>query len=169
MARSAQGRCRTTSRKSRAWATDLPDRADTSHAQRFTYDYRNRLIKVEASEDFGNPAPTWATVAEYLYDGLNRRTKKDLAAGTDIVYLYDGWRCIEERELDGETWEARRQTVHGGRYIDEVLIFDKDTDSDGDCTEEDGAGSKRYLYCETTTPSPSPYPCAMHRASRPSG
>jgi len=25
------------------------------------------------------------------------------------------------------------------------LIFDKDTDSDGDCT--DAGGSKRYLYC----------------------
>ena len=60
-------------------------------------------------------------MVEYYYDGMNRRVKKDLATGTDVLYLYDGWRCIEERELDGETWEARRQYVYGGQYIDEVL------------------------------------------------
>ena len=58
---------------------------------------------------------------------------------------YDGWRCIEERELDGEDWEARRQYVFGNQYLDQVSIFDKDTDDDGDCT--DAGGSTRFYYC----------------------
>jgi len=41
--------------------------------------------------------------------------KKDLATGTDIVYIYDGCRVIEERELDGQTWETRPQYVFGRR------------------------------------------------------
>jgi len=36
--------------------------------------------------------------------------------------------------------------VYGGTYIDEVLIFDKDTDGDGDCT--DAGGSERYFYSQ---------------------
>ena len=114
---------------------DIPDRTDTTKAERYTYDYRNRLIKVEHSDDYDEETPTWSTVVEYYYDGLNRRVKKDLpGAGVDVMFLYDGWRCVEEKELDGETWEARRQFVHGGLYIDEVLLFDKDTDDDSDCT-----------------------------------
>ena len=77
----------------------------------------------------------------YLYDGHNRRIKKDLDTGVDVVYLYDGWRVIEER-VDDSGWEARRQYVHGGRYIDEVLLFDKDTNDDGVCDDE------RYIYCQ---------------------
>jgi RHS repeat-associated protein len=63
-----------------------------------------------------------------------------------VVYLYDGWQVVEERELDGATWEARRQFVYGGVYIDEPLIFDKDTDADGDCV--DAGGSSRYFYAQ---------------------
>ena len=125
----------------------LPDRANpTTTADRFTYDHRNRLIKVEHTTTYDQQTPTWNTVVQYFYDGLNRRVKKDLNSGTDVIYLYDGWRCIEEREDDGGTWEARRQYVYGGIYIDEPLIFDKDTDGDGDCT--DAGGSSRYFYCQ---------------------
>jgi len=42
--------------------------------------------------------------------------------------------------------EVRRQYVEGGIYIDEHLIFDKDTDDDGDCT--DAGGSERYFYAQ---------------------
>ena len=123
----------------------LPDRTDLTKADRYTYDFRNRLIKAEHSADYDQQAPTWTTTVDYLVDGLNRRVKKDLpGAGVDVIFVYDGWRCIEERELDGETWEARRQYVFGGLYLDEVLLFDKDTDADGDCT--DAGGSSRYLY-----------------------
>jgi RHS repeat-associated protein len=105
------------------------------------------LIKIEHSDDYDEETPTWTTVVQYEYDGLNRRVKKDLASGTDVVYLWDRWQMLEEQELDGETWEARRQYVYGGLYIDEPVTFDKDTDSDGDCTEGNG-GSTRYLYAQ---------------------
>ncbi len=132
----------------------LPDRTDpTNKADRFHYDYRNRLIKVEHSDDYGEGTPAWSTVVEYYYDGLNRRVKKDLATGTDVIYLYDAWQVLEEREWDtigegaeDDQWEPRRQDVYGGIYIDEVLIFDKDTDDDGYCT--DGGGSSRHFYCQ---------------------
>ena len=140
----------------------LPDRTDpTNKADRFTYDYRNRLIKVEHTNNYGGSPPTWSTVVTYYYDGLNRRVKKDLNTGTDVIYLYDacppavwrGWQVLEEREWDtngegpeDDKWEPRRQFVYGATYIDEVLIFDKDTDDDGDCT--DAGGSSRYFYAQ---------------------
>jgi len=110
--------------------------------------FRNKLVKVEHTNNYGDTPPTWSIVVEYYYDGLNRRVKKDLASGTDVMYLYDGWQVLEEREYDaGDTaWEPRRQFVEGGTYIDEHLIFDKDTDGDGDCT--DAGGSSRYFHAQ---------------------
>ncbi|HET6455025.1 MAG TPA: RHS repeat-associated core domain-containing protein, partial [Armatimonadota bacterium] len=130
----------------------LPDRTDpTNKADKHVYDYRNRLIEIWHTTQYDGENPEsspWGDnpVVQYFYDGLNRRAKKDLNSGTDVIYLYDGWRCIEEREDDGGTWEARRQYVYGGLYIDEPLIFDKDTDNDGDCT--DAGGSSRFFYCQ---------------------
>jgi len=31
--------------------------------------------------------------------GMSRRIRKDLEAGADVPYAYDGWRAIAEREL----------------------------------------------------------------------
>jgi len=127
----------------------LPDRTDPANkADRYWYDYRNRLIKVEHTDNYGDASPTWSTVVEYYYDGLNRRVKKDLATGTDLIYLYDGWQVLEEREWDStdSKWEPRRQYVEGGTYIDEHLIFDKDTDNDGSCV--DAGGSERFFYAQ---------------------
>jgi len=66
----------------------------------------------------------------------------------DVIYLYDGWQVLEEREWDStdSRWEPRLQYVEGGTYIDEHLILDRDTDVDGDCT--DAGGSERYFYCQ---------------------
>jgi RHS repeat-associated protein len=93
--------------------------------------------------------PTCSTVVTYYYDGKNRRVKKDLASGTDVLYLNDGWQELEEREWDtngegaeDDKWEPRRQYVYGAIYIDEPLIFDKDTDNDGVCDDA------RYFYCQ---------------------
>jgi len=115
--------------------TDMPT-TDGSPGHEFVYDYRNRIIEVQDQNQ--------STVMKYCYDGLNRRVKKDLDSGTDILYIYDGWQVVEEREYDaGDTaWEARRQYVYGGIYIDEPLIFDKDTDDDGVCDDT------RYFYCQ---------------------
>ena len=86
-----------------------------------------------------------------IYQGPEPPRGKDLDTGTDLLYIYDGWQCIEEREDDGSTWEARRQYVYGGIYIDEPLIFDKDYDSDGICTDLNYGGSRgahRYYYAQ---------------------
>jgi len=77
-----------------------PDQQDQGTGTIVQRDYRNRLVKVEHSDDYGEETPTWSTVVEYYYDGLNRRVKKDLATGADVVYLYDGWQVLEEREYD---------------------------------------------------------------------
>ena len=114
---------------------------DGSTTYRCSYDYKNRLTLVE-----NKTTGQYAQVVTCLHDGNNRKVKKDLASGTDVVYIYDGWQCIEEREYISGTWKAKRQFVFGGLYLDEPLLFDKDTDSDGDCT--DAGGSTRYMYCQ---------------------
>ena len=76
---------------------------------------------------------------------LHRRVKKDLAGDTDVVHPYNGWQVLEEREWDSDgegsaddKWEPRRQYAYEALYIDESLIFDKDTDDDGDCVDAGG-------------------------------
>ncbi len=104
--------------------------------QRYTYDYRNRLLKVERKiED------TWTTVGEYRYDGLNRRVWRKVTNSGDLngewVYLYDGWQCIEERDWSGETPAnvIQKQYVWGTRYLDELCRLDKSTDTDNVCDD----------------------------------
>jgi len=97
---------------------------------RYTHDYRNRLIKVESKT-----TGSYSTTAQYLYDALNRRVGKYTNTLTDgTVYLYDGWRVVEEREYyTWDTmwkWQPRRQYVYGDRYIDERLIYDFNHDDD---------------------------------------
>ena len=46
----------------------LPDRTDpTNKADRYTYDYRNRLIKAEHTDNYGDQTPTWSTVVASYY------------------------------------------------------------------------------------------------------
>jgi len=56
----------------------------TTERLQFAYDYRNRLIRVE---ELNGALLTWDTRAEYFYDALNRRVKKNLTSTTDTVYL----------------------------------------------------------------------------------
>ena len=56
-------------------------------------------------------AAAFSADAQYSYDGLNRRVKKDLATGTDVLYIYDGWRCIEERDWD-DPWRVGTEDVY---------------------------------------------------------
>jgi len=62
----------------------------------------------------------------------------DLDTGTDLLYIHDGWRCIEEREKPAASWEPRRQYVHGGQYIDELIMFRTYT----------GEQWNSYYYCQ---------------------
>jgi len=47
--------------------------------------------------------------------------KKHLTSGDDVVYLYEGWQCIEERRLDEDVWTTAREHIYGGQYIDEIV------------------------------------------------
>ena len=108
---------------------------------RYTYDYRNRLIEVESTDDItvDPELVDWDPVATYAYDALNRRVKKDLTSGNDIMYTYDGWRCIEESEYTGGQWVAMRQYVYGARYLDELVA-----------RNDLGASPETYFYLQDT-------------------
>ena len=101
---------------------------------RYTYDHRNRLVKLEDTSNIEATPPNWNLKATYVYDGLNRRVKKDLDSGTDILYIYDGWQCIEERNAASPS-TVLRQYVYGSQYIDEVV-----------CKIEDPGGTPAKLF-----------------------
>ena len=98
-----------------------------------TYDAWNRLVKVEDGED---------TVADYEYDGRNYRTvKKTYDNGqldeTRHLYYNGGWQCLEERLGSGGqiSTDPDRQFVWGLRYIDDLVLRDRDTDANGTLDE----------------------------------
>ena len=109
-----------------------------------TYDFRNRLVKVETDDE------TPKKVAAYSYDGLNRRIRKIVyeadgeTEDSDTRYLYSGWRCIEERD-ENDSQELRARYVYGGLYIDEPLRMYRDTTSDGDFAD---AGDVNVYYLQ---------------------
>ena len=117
-----------------------------------SYDAWNRLVKVQ-DDDSGDPG---ATRAEYRYDGLHRRIARIVPYGANwsrIDYYYTrSWQVIEERQADNVitankenvATTARCQYVWGVRYVDDIVLRDRDTDSDGECT--DAGGSERLFY-----------------------
>lgn len=77
-------------------------------------------------------------VAGYQYDGLKRRTVKLTYSGgvlseTRDFYYSSGWQVLEER-VNGSA-DAERQFLWGLRYIDDILLRDRDTTGDGTLDE----------------------------------
>ena len=129
--------------------TILPDRTNpATTADRFTYDCRNRLIKVEHTATYDQGTPTWNTVVRYYYDALNRLAKKHLPSqpANDIIYQHDGWRPAWLLKKTGGNWLLWMRCTYGPQYIDQPLLIDKDTDGDGSVT--DAGGSVRYFLCQ---------------------
>jgi RHS repeat-associated protein len=102
-----------------------------------------------------------AAVAEYRYDGLNRRIAKAKVATWDpnnnpetwdrTDYYYNAsWQVLEERFTAGQASAdtvatvAKYQYVWDLRYIDAPVLRDEDTDADGSCI--DSGGSERLYY-----------------------
>jgi RHS repeat-associated protein len=110
---------------------DAGNLTDDGENYKYVYDYRNRLIELRRKSDS-------KLKAKYEYDGLNRRVRKvvydlneqDLVELSDTWYIYDGWRCIEERDLNDSN-ELRVRHLHGGTYIDEHVRQERDTDANG--------------------------------------
>jgi len=120
--------------------------------QRYTYDAWNRMVKVERRDYEEGTPQSWSDVVFHTYDGLNRRNSTiDLTGGFgNWVYYYHffsrGWQEIEMHKggaLD-------RQFVWGLRYIDDLILRDRDADAD-DQTGELGtpgttSGLEERLY-----------------------
>ncbi|MGL5097043.1 MAG: RHS repeat-associated core domain-containing protein, partial [Planctomycetia bacterium] len=93
------------------------------------YDAWNRLVRLT---DGVNP------VAEYAYDGWQRRTaKRTYAAGvlaqTRHFYYSDDWQTLEERV--GAATTAERQFVWGLDGADDLVLRDRDANGDGTLEE----------------------------------
>jgi RHS repeat-associated protein len=93
--------------------TKVPQPGDWAEKYDLTYDAWNRLVKVADGE---------TTVAEYAYDGLNRRIKKKIGEDTRHYYYSDQWQILEERVNASEGPD--RQFVWGIRYIDDLILRD---------------------------------------------
>jgi len=112
----------------------VPKPSDPTQGYTATYDAWNRLIRMEAGAD---------KVAEYEYDGAKRRTvQKTYTAGvlSETRHLYytkpDQWQVIEERiGTSPDSADAERQFVWGLRYIDDLVLRDRDTDANGSLDE----------------------------------
>jgi RHS repeat-associated protein len=126
-----------------AWATPvynragnmsaIPKPADPAISFAATYDAWNRLVKLEDGED---------TVSEYVYDAAKRRVvlktyDSGELAETRHFYYTSRWQTIEERlESSGVISANRdRQFVWGLRYIDDLALRDRDTDSNASLDE----------------------------------
>lgn len=137
--------------------TTIPQPADPTQGYTASYDAWNRLVKLTEGLD---------TVQENEYDARTFRTvRKDYEEGdlseTRHFFYTPDWRCIEERV--GSSIDAERQFVWGLRYIDDLVLRDRDTDTNGTLDERlygcqdgnwnvvavvDGAGDvdERYSY-----------------------
>ena len=135
----------------------------------FVYDAWGRLVAVWKDDDDDGilddgQEPDDTLVAEYRYDGLNRRIVKLIPATFDEnkdpidwnrtdYYYTASWQVIEERfvadQEDKETVAAKAkfQYVWGVRYIDAAILRDENKNENGDCDEED-PDDQRLYYCQ---------------------
>ncbi len=97
------------------------DRAHSSNGNliddgtnRYTYDYKNRLIEV-ADKVSGS------SIASYLYHTDNRRSAK-FAAGIETHFFYDGWQVCEEQNSDGVTLVTY---VYAPNYLDAPMQIER--------------------------------------------
>jgi RHS repeat-associated protein len=96
-----------------------------------TYDAWNRLVKIEDAD---------VTVAEYEYDGATRRTIKKTYSGGVLDQTRhffstkpSQWQVVEER-VDSST-DPENQFAWGMRYVDDLLLRDRDTTGDSTLNE----------------------------------
>jgi len=112
--------------------TTMPQPAAPASSYTATYDAWNRLVKIA---DGAN------TVSEYQYDGTKRRVvQKSYVSGTpsETRHLYytepSKWQVVEERV--GSSTDANLQFVWGQRYVDDLILRDRDTDGNGTLNEQ---------------------------------
>jgi RHS repeat-associated protein len=106
--------------------TSFPQPLALTSAYTAVYDAWNRLVKLSAGG---------TTVATYAYDGLNRRVSKTpyssgVAGDTRHFYYSDSWQIVEER-ISSYASIPDRQFFWGIRYVDDLIVRDRDTDHNG--------------------------------------
>ena len=97
--------------------TKIPKPDDWSAHYDLTYDAWNRLVKVMDGE---------TTVATYGYDGRNFRITKTAGGVTRHYYYSSQWQVLEERL--GTATKPDRQYVWGLRYVDDLVLRDRNAD-----------------------------------------
>ncbi|MFN0052054.1 MAG: RHS repeat domain-containing protein, partial [Planctomycetales bacterium] len=114
--------------------TTIPQPADPTKSYTATYNAWNMLTKlVDASNG--------QAVQENAYDALRRRAvRKEFTAGvlseTRHFYYTAAWQIVEERlGTTPDSANPNRQFVWGLRYIDDLLLRDRDTDGNGSLDE----------------------------------
>ncbi len=105
--------------------TTIPKPADPTQGFSAVYDAWNRLVKL---------SDVSGTVQENEYDGRNFRVvRKDHSGGvlteTRHFYYTSAWQVLEERG-DSST-SPNRQFVWALRYIDDLVLRERDTSGDG--------------------------------------
>ena len=113
--------------------TTIPKPADPTASFVGTYDAWNRLVKLEEGEN---------ALAEYVYDARNFLMVKKTYDGAQLdetrhLYYNCDWRVLEERFESAGTLPANpnRQFTWGQRHIDDLILRDRDTDSNGTLDE----------------------------------
>ena len=168
----------------------LPQPETPDERYRAVYDAWNRLVRLEdldsesGSSGSSSSGGAVATVAEY--DGRHFRIVKraaeeggasssssssssssgSIASADRHFYYNNAWQVVEER-VDGD---CERQYVWGLRYIDDLVLRDRDTDENGSLEERlyavqdanwnivalansSGAIQERFIYSAYGTPS----------------
>ena len=145
--------------------TTIPKPANPAVGYTGIYDAWNRLVAIKEGGDF---------VAEYGYDAAKRQTiQKSYSSGVlsetrHLCYTEPSkWQIVEERI--GSSTDADRQFVWGLRYIDDLVLRDRDTDGSGSIderlyamqdanwnvtaiTNSSGTVQERYAYTAYGTP-----------------
>jgi RHS repeat-associated protein len=104
-------------------------RTDEASNQRYIWDAFGRLVRIE------NLATPPSVIARYRYDAGNRRVLKEdfstgaMGADQETLFIYDGWRAVEERAVLA-TGTIVRARYGFGVGLDEVLWMDRDVARD---------------------------------------
>ena len=128
--------------------TTMPQVLDPTQSFTAVYDAWNRMVSVSASG---------GTVAQYQYDGRNRRIVKvtTYTGETRHFYFTNTWQDVEERV--GASTSMDKQYVWAIRYVDELVCRDDATperlyatqDANFNVTsitDTSGIVKERYLY-----------------------
>ena len=103
---------------------------DDNYQYVYTYDVWNRLVKVE------DQGVTPAVIAEYGYDGLNRRITRTIGSDDPIhEYYTESWQRLESRPGGEGSTTGVSLFVFGIRYIDDIVMRQRDANGTGPAEE----------------------------------